>query len=390
MKKTKLICLILAAATSFPAAAAGLERAWQSTEYILDDGNRIQIGTSFVSPKLKGKALNLASVPTGNLQYSRSTGDVADHFFGPFISGKFKINDSFSIGMKYEQPFGVKVNYPASDPLSPTPTDGMSADALVHNFTVLLAYHAPGNFTVFAGPQYQRLKADVKLMTPVSHPVTGTSLGMFPYHLNLPNKGDWGYVVGAAWKKPEIGLKAALTYRSSIKYKHTVNETISGLPPALGTRSAETSFKVPQSLNLEFQTGIAPDTLLLASVRWVDWSSFRIHPSLAGELIAYPKDSMDYNLGIGRKLTEKLSGSVFVSHDTGTGQPSSPLGPNNKSYSVGFGVKYYVNKNLDITAGMRYRHYKDNETKMRNSPLAVGKFDGMNFFGAAVQLGYSF
>jgi len=40
-----------------------------------------------------------------------------------------------------------------------------------------------------------------------------------------------------------------------------------------------TEIKTPQSVNLEFQTGIAKVTLLFGSVRWVDWTAFNIFPA---------------------------------------------------------------------------------------------------------------
>ena len=47
--------------------------------------------------------------------------------------------------------------------------------------------------------------------------------------------------------------------------------------PLLDGRSRLT-VKTPNSWNLEFQTGIDPNTLVFGSIRWVDWSNFRVDP----------------------------------------------------------------------------------------------------------------
>ena len=36
---------------------------------------------------------------------------------------------------------------------------------------------------------------------------------------------------------------------------------------------------MPQSVNLDFQTGIAPDTLVYGLVRWVNWDGWKIAPA---------------------------------------------------------------------------------------------------------------
>ena len=69
-------------------------------------------------------------------------------------------------------------------------------------------------------------------------------------------------MVGAAYVKPEIGLKAAITYRSEIEHDANYAESmpfINALPPALGlkaTQTRESELTTPQSINIDFQTGL--------------------------------------------------------------------------------------------------------------------------------------
>lgn len=367
--KRKLLAALLIGSPVWVQAAA-LERTPQSADFILEPGNRVEAGISFVRPSVEGKALN----PT-NGQFDIDTGSMANNFNQYSISGKYQINDQLSVGLKYEQPFGIDVKYNDNAGV----TAGMEADAIAHNLTALVAYKTPQNITFFGGPAYQRVDGSVSLPT------------MANYSLDLPQGSGWGYVAGAAYEKPEIALRAALTYRSSIKYDRKARESF--VHPLAGAISQETdlNFKLPQSVNLNFQTGIAPKTLLLAGVRWTDWTAVTISPELyktitGGEdLVAHTKDSFQYHLGVGRQLTDKLTGAAIVGYDTGSGTPVSPLGPPNKSYSLHLLGKYQVNDNVDIGFGAQYNWYKDQVTTA--SVGDVGRFENMNVWGAGVRVG---
>ena len=95
----------------------------------------------------------------------------------------------------------------------------------------------------------------------------------------------YGWMAGVAYSKPEIALKAALTYRSEIKHDTRMAEHLPLAAAASGGKIAidETSnitVETPRSVNLDFQTGLNPTTLLTAKLRWVPWSDFAIVPSL--------------------------------------------------------------------------------------------------------------
>ncbi|WP_274571761.1 outer membrane protein transport protein [Neisseria leonii] len=367
--KRKVVAALLIGSPILVQAAA-LERTPQSTDFIFDKGNRVEAGISFVRPDISGKALN---PQTG--KFDADTGSVANNFNAYALQGKFQLNDALSLGLKYEQPFGIDVAYGDKAGVSA----GLRAKATVHNLTALAAYKTPANITVFGGPAYQRLDGHAQ----VNVPVFGT------YKLELPTDGAWGYVAGAAYEKPEIALRASLTYRSQIKYKGAARESAG---PLNSTNPIE--LKIPRSVNVNLQTGIAPKTLLLAGVRWTDWSNFKISPKAFGtvaksDLVTYEKDSFQYSLGVGRQLTDKLTGVVIGTYDTGAGSVISPLGPTNRSYTLQLLGKYQVNDNVDIGLGAQYKRYKDQETtsKAMGRSTVVGRFDGMNVWGVGARVG---
>lgn len=89
--------------------------------------------------------------------------------------------------------------------------------------------------------------------------------------LNL-KKRELGWLLGGSYQIPEIALKAAITYRSKIKYDFQVDENIFG-EPLQYTAPAKTKVETPQSVNIDFQTGIAEKSLAYMSLRWVNWKN---------------------------------------------------------------------------------------------------------------------
>ncbi len=104
------------------------------------------------------------------------------------------------------------------------------------------------------------------------------------YTMETSTETDFGYVVGGAWERPDIAARVSLTYHSEIEHDFEADEN---------GASTDFSTTTPQSLTLEGQTGVAADTLLFGSVRWVNWSEFDISPvnfglaSGGGSLVDY-------------------------------------------------------------------------------------------------------
>jgi long-subunit fatty acid transport protein len=186
-----------------------------------------------------------------------------------------------------------------------------------------------------------------------------------------------GYVVGAAWERPDIAARVALTYNSEIV--HTLD--------ALEAGFANTQFdtEVPASVNLEFQTGIAANTLLFGSVRYVDWSKFDITPPLFGSpLVDYSEDTVSYNLGIGRRFNDQWSGAVTLGYEAPGGGLVGNLGPTDGYTSIGVGATY-TRDNMKITGGVRYVLIGDATTSTIGAD-----FTDNTAIAAGIRIGYSF
>lgn len=108
-----------------------------------------------------------------------------------------------------------------------------SADFSTDNFTGLLGVNlgAKNNFKIYGGPVLQKIEAEVKINS--KNPKLASING---YDLNIAKNDAYGYMVGAAYVKPEIALKAAITYRSEIEHDANYAESmpfINVVPPAL-------------------------------------------------------------------------------------------------------------------------------------------------------------
>ena len=87
----------------------------------------------------------------------------------------------------------------------------------------------------------------------------------------------WGWRAGVAYEIPEYAFRASLVYNSEVNLNDisgTLNlSQVNGR--ILNVYGAQ---KMPDSLELKVQSGIAPDWLAFGSVKWTDWSQLQTIP----------------------------------------------------------------------------------------------------------------
>src|SRR5690606_26604971 len=91
-----------------------------------------------------------------------------------------------------------------------------------------MKFGAENQFQVYGGPVAQRLQADVKLRGNAYKGAAG-------YTSHSGPDQDYGWLAGICYSKPEIALKAALTYRSEIDHSLDLYESF----PALAIRGQD-------------------------------------------------------------------------------------------------------------------------------------------------------
>ncbi len=187
----------------------------------------------------------------------------------------------------------------------------------------------------------------------------------------------------------------ALTYYSRISYDLSTAETIVPFGTTTPiTQDTSTDVATPQSVQLDFQTGIAPKTLVFGYVRWVDWSEFNIAPpvyeqqtaALLGQgrpLVDYADDWWTYNLGVGRQLTDTLAGSLSITWEPGVGGTMTSLGPYD-GRTTGTAALSYATGPWNITGGVTYGVLGDTHN------LLDTQYDDGSVWGAGLRVGYTF
>ena len=254
------------------------------------------------------------------------------------------------------------------------------------NFTGLLGVKLgeKKNIQIYGGPTIQRLEGDVHLRGNAYKTASG-------YDANITRDTAYGWMAGIAYLKPEIALKAALTYRSEIDHDVTLTENFPALGAA-GVGTNEITITMPKSVNLDFQTGLNPTTLLTAKARWVPWSDFAIKPTIYGKasglnLVSYDDDAWTAEVGLGKKLSPQLAISGAVGYDSGAGNPITSLGPVEGNWNVGLGAKYNLTPEWAISGGVKYLMFGDAKAKLPDGSI-VGDFQDNDGWVYGVRLSY--
>ncbi len=355
----------LLASTAF---AGGIERSAPSTSVLFQDGRYAEFSLAFVSPKLEGTG----GFAPGPVALTGSTGDLFDSYATLGAAYRADVNDKLGYALILDQPFGASTSYPAATGALPAASalyQGSGADLETHALTGALIYEVAPNVSIYGGLRVQRLKADAQV------PFAGS------FDVATEASYGFGYMAGVAYEKPEIALRVALTYYSEIDHDLETTET-SALTGGAPTAS-EFSITTPDSLQLEFQTGVAPGTLVFGSIRWVDWSEFNITPNFypPGTLVQYTDDWTTYTLGVGRQLTDTLAGSVSVTYEPGNDTVLTSLGPVDGRQALNLGLRYKMD-NMTISGGVSYIDLGDTNNSL------LTQYSGGSAIAAGFKIGF--
>ncbi|GAW33890.1 outer membrane protein transport protein [Roseovarius sp. A-2] len=384
MKNLARAAIVTVVATG-SAQAGGIDRSGQSIEVLFERGNYAEFSFGAVSPSVSGTV----ATPLGQ----RSSGDIADSYFQVGAAYKHQATEKLSFAIIYDQPFGADVKYSGgSVPFAGTPdataigniaagawpiagTDArLDADAI----TGLLNYRFTNGFGVHGGFRVQTVTADSNVPLVAGYSVDG--------------QGDegLGYVAGLSYEKPEIALRVSLTYNSTIETTHRTTETT----VVFGTRTSKTKIETPESINLNFQSGIAKDTLVFGSVRWVNWSDFTISPRdyqilTGGPFLSYTSDTYTYTLGVGRQFTKNFSGSLSATYeDNDDGSPVSNLGPTSGKLGFTVGARYENENGMILSGGVNYTFVGDAVTTIGALPRT--QFKNNDAIGVGFKVAYRY
>ena len=356
--------------TAGAAAAGGIERANQSVGVIFETGNYAEFSVGRIMPNVSGVGAGTVATlvqPTPGA----ASGNMALDYTQLGGAIKFKLGSNLDAAIIFDQPFGADASYPVATGYF---ARGTTAELTTYDVTGVLKYRLPSNISVYGGVRFESMDAQASIAG--------------GYTVSGARDGGVGYLVGAAYEKPEIALRVALTYNSEVKHSLATTE--------FGAPSPETAVNSPQSVNLEFQTGVAANTLVFGSVRWVDWTAFNISPAVytaatGKPLVSYSSDTVSYSLGVGRKLSDTWSVALSFGYEAPVGGFASNLGPTDGKRSVALGASYTTG-NMKITGGVTYVDIGDARTTLAPDILNIpaANFTGNQAVGVGVKVGFSF
>lgn len=368
MKRNPILIGICALFASIANHAAALDQSGQSILAFLENGNYVEVSATAVDPDIAGKIRNRPELV--NNPQNLNSGNMGNSFQYYAAALKLQLTDRISFGLLYDQPFGADITYPMQSNNTFSDNEftqqGTSVNVDTESISMIFGVSPFSNFQLYGGAVYQSVKGDVALRG------NSYSEAFNGYDAKFKQDHAVGWLAGLSYQIPDIALKAAVTYRSKIDHDMQVTETMFGQPLEVTTPS-KTKISTPQSVSLDFQTGVYKDTLAYANVRWVNWKDFHIRPTQFGavteyltglisegaytggfDLDSYQKDQWMANVGIGHQFSEKWSASTEVSWDSGTGDPASTLNPTQGSWGVGVGVQFNPAPNYFIAGGIKY------------------------------------
>lgn len=360
------------------ASAIGIDRSNQDVTAIFEEGNVAELSFGRVLPDLSGKDRGLAG------DYD----NVGEEFNNFSASVKMDFGRGFSAALIADQPFGADILY-EGDP-GTTFFGGTSANLDSTALTLVGRYRINESFSLHAGVRRETLEGAITLSGRAYGPVfDGATPTLNGYAVDLDENSANGYVIGAAYEKPEIALRVALTYNSAIEHDFDTTESLAGNVVASGTTTVET----PESWNLDMQTGIAANTLVFANIRYAAYEDTLVSPDFfagatGGLSLTDIDDNYSAQIGLGRKFSDAFSGQIAVGVEPEGDERISPLDPTDGKGWVSLGGAYNMEA-VTISGGIRYTKLGDASPQTRN-PATGLREDRADFTdSSAVALGMS-
>ncbi|MBB3994531.1 long-subunit fatty acid transport protein [Sulfitobacter undariae] len=362
--------------TAVTAQAGGLDRSGQDIGIIFESGNRLELSYGNARPDLTGRDF------LGN-----NVDNVAKSFGNTSAGLRYELSPKVSVAVVVDEPYGSDIVY-EGNPAS-TMLGGTTATVDSFAVTALARYKFNDSFSLHGGMRYQELSASVDLR--------GLAYGgLSGYRAEFDKDGAVGFVVGAAFERPEIGMRVALTYNSKITHDLATRESMNGTLISQGT----TEIVTPETLNLEAQTGIAADTLLFGSIRYARHEDTQVSPTLfdasvdptvSGSSITDIENTTDIEIGIGRRFSDKFAAQVAIGYLASSSDSLvSPLTPTNGSRYISVGGSYTLNESVTLSGGIRYTKFGDAYAETGTPDVARAQFNDNSAVSAGFKVAYTF
>ena len=365
------------------AAAGGWEASTLDTSFMYQQGNYAEVGTASVTYDVKATTQgNSAKTKMAKNQTRTAFAfktDVAGITLGlaSYMSGAIQLSggDASAAGC-VPDPTNVAIGFCSVVP---------SADVTVNSLALLGKYKLNDEFSLLAGANQYSIAsgANVTALTGY-YEVSGDA--------TVPT-------FGAAYEVSDIALRVELIAQSETKvsnFKAQSHFAAAGNVSSLTDVTAET-MRIPASTKLNFQSGVAENTLVFGSINQVNWKNAQIVIPAIGDgsagtgvdgISSSFANKTTYSIGVGRKFTEQISGLISYATEAGGGKTTTdPFTLRNGYQSISLGVRYTTG-NMTISGGYNYTMPGDVELTHPTTLTASYKNNTVSAIG--LKLGVSF
>ncbi|WP_299280660.1 hypothetical protein [uncultured Tateyamaria sp.] len=397
--KTRVLAAAALTASAFTAQAGGIDRSSQFLGPLFEKGGEtgsyVQFSYGHIEPNARADGVD----------------DPLKSFDTPGLAFKTDLTDQISVALILEEPYGADIQYDDDSPFL-----GGGAGVSSNQISLIGRYKFNDNWSGIIGARALKVDGFIDTFTanpffgglppiPVPALVALNAAPSLPISLEADSDYDFGAVVGVAYERPEIALRIALSYNEAIEAEFEGTQTFFtdvARTAILDQKEVQFGVSFPESINLEFQTGIAEGTLLFGSIRHSKYDGFNLTTpdttaGVAGtpfaadvdgiNFVNFADDSTAYNIGVGRQFSERWSASISISYETDSVTPSTTaLAPTSGSRGIAIGARY-VGDIATISGGISYVEPGD---QLVNSASGVADFDDNDAIAFGFRIGFNF
>lgn len=336
MRKNIITGVSLVALSAGMAQAGGFELQTLDTSIMYADGNAASISIADINASVDGtfngeKVDTVKDQKVTNIGFKMDAG-LVDVGLYTYRSGAIQLSGGNTFGGNYAPQGDVDIN----------------------STTLMIKYDVNENVSLIGGVTQNNL--------------TSGNVSTIKGSYEIDSASSTGYVVGAAYAIPEIALRAEVLYQPKSKITTKTNyDATGGIYATAAPRingEQDTELSRPETLTLNVQSGIAENTLMFASYHRAKWGKAKVfvdgtqipnaNPRLAVDPVIDETfdDSEKFTIGLGRKFSDKLSGSLSYSKEEGGGDTAESLFTfSNGTETISAGLRYTID-NMDISVGV--------------------------------------
>lgn len=363
--KTLAISVSALALSASMSMGAGLDRSGQSVSSIYSADGTVGLSYATINPSVTGVGTVAATEYDVGKSYTMTTFTYTN-----------EISDGLTLGLIVDQPYGASVLY-NGNPLASS-LGGTGAELESQALSIIGKYDINEAVSVHAGLRRQSVEAEVSLDGIFYNGSIGGD-----YDATIEKSSSSGWLIGAAYEIPDIALRVSATYFTEVEHSANTTETIAGV---VADVPGTVDFVTPSAFNLDFQTGIAADTLLTASYRRSNYSDLDVVPNVLASDLVNLNDAQRFTLGVGRRFSDDLSGSVTLSYEPEGDELVSPLGPTNGLMGISVGARYTVGEAI-ISGGVNYSKLGDAQADVGGNRADFTGNSSLSF-GLKVEVGF--